>query len=272
MASNLSGYAGEDLWSKLLDALKSAGKDPTALKPEDFGPIEHFHTGGRAATEELLRLAPAEPRLVLDIGGGIGGPARFLAQRTGATVVVAEISPNFCRAGSRIDRVANLEERVAFVCSEATALPFATATFDLIWMQQAGMNIARKQGLLAEIARVLAPGGSYCFQEIMAGAQPGPLTLPAPWAARQEDSHLTPAAAYREMLLGFGLQETAFKDVTESLARFTRDRLALLVANGSPPLGVHLLSSADVLQTTRNTLRNIEDGRIRFVRGAYRKP
>jgi SAM-dependent methyltransferase len=272
MTPHSSPYTGGSLWSRLERALVASGKDASALNSADFSPVEHFHTGGLNATDELLGLLTVPPpQRILDIGGGIGGPARTLAQRINARVVIAEVSPDFCTVGRRLNQLAGMDERVTVLQADGTRLPFTSASFDLVWMQQANMNVEDKQALFSEIERVLLPGGHYCFQEVLAGSRPGPLSLPAPWAGRQADSHLETAGVTRERLGSLGLKELLFEDLTESMAGFTRRRLDAMAASGPPLVGVHLLSSADVRQTTLSTMQNIEDGRIAFVRGMYLK-
>jgi SAM-dependent methyltransferase len=265
-------YRTSGLWARLEAGLLAAGKDPATATYADFKDVEHFHTGTARATEELFTfLGDVMPARVLDIGGGLGGPARYLATKTGATVVVADPAEDFCAAGLRLSRLAGLTGRVGFVRGDGTSLPFRTGRFDLVWMQQAGMNIRDKRALLSEVSRVLAPGGRFLFQEVMAGPRPGPIFLPVPWAVTQDDNHLVPPETIRSLCESLGLSELFLADATAELAMTTRNRLEAMRSQGLPPLGVHLLSAGDPLVTPANTLRNVEDGRICFTRGGFTK-
>ena len=75
-------YERADLGGAILAALRAAGKDPDRITPDDLAPVDHFHIGGRASTRMLMQLAGFEARMsVLDVGGGIGGPARRCSRK-----------------------------------------------------------------------------------------------------------------------------------------------------------------------------------------------
>src|SRR5262249_57554473 len=80
-AESIKAYWGrEGLEQAIVDALARAGRDVDRLTVDDLAPTDQFHSGGKPATERLARLAKLEPRMrVLDVGGGLGGPARTLA-------------------------------------------------------------------------------------------------------------------------------------------------------------------------------------------------
>lgn len=179
-------YSARDIETRILTAIRAAGLDPDQrLSPEALGALDHFHTGGLQASRELMQLAQlgADDR-VLDIGAGLAGPARMLASTFGCRVDCLEYSPDFCAGAELLNRLTGLGDRIAVHRGSALDLPFADASFDVVWMQNVGMNIADKQRLYAEIHRVLQPGGRYAFQEMAAGtaanaasAAPGQLGL-----------------------------------------------------------------------------------------------
>jgi hypothetical protein len=73
----------------------------------------------------------------------------------------------------------------------------------------------------------------------------------------------------RARLRGLGLEEVAFEDVTESLMPGLQQRVTNVKDNGAPVLGVHLLSTSDLLPIVEGILLNAISGRIAFVRGVY---
>jgi sarcosine/dimethylglycine N-methyltransferase len=264
-------YVTNDLWAGVENALLAAGKDLSQLTSSDTAPLDHFHTGGLEASKDLLRLASvAKPSEILDLGAGIGGASRFLAEATQASIFSLDFSPEFCDVNRRLCHVIANTGDIQVTAGDATALPFRAASFDLVWMQQAGMNIADKDALFSEIARVLRPGAVYAFQEIVAGAQPGPLDLPVAWAATQKDSNLEPAGAMRSRLQSLGLKELSFEDVTSSLLPGLQERVRNVGAKGPPLLGVHLLSTNDLLPILQGMLSSVLSGRIAFVRGVFK--
>jgi hypothetical protein len=92
-----------DLERRILDALAAAGKDLDALTIEDLGPADHFHGGGKAATDRLARLAQLTPGArVLDVSGA--GSAARRARWPSSTAVSSpwSTSPNrTCARGKR---------------------------------------------------------------------------------------------------------------------------------------------------------------------------
>src|SRR5690242_5175043 len=73
-------YARGYLVAAIRDGLARMGKNESTVTAEDLAPVDEFHIGGRNATAELARqlaLRPEDP--VLDIGCGLGGPARQIA-------------------------------------------------------------------------------------------------------------------------------------------------------------------------------------------------
>lgn len=259
-----------DLWTGVENALLAAGKDLSQLTSSDTAPLDHFHTGGLEASKDLLRLASViKPSAILDLGAGIGGASRFLAEATQASVFSLDFSPEFCHVNRRLCNIITNSADIQITAADATAISFRAASFDLVWMQQAGMNIPDKDALFSEIARVLRPGAIYACQEIVAGPNPGPLDLPVAWAAMQEDSHLEPAESMRSRLQALGLKELFFEDVTSNLLPGLQERVRNVEAHGAPLLGVHLLSTNDLLPILQGMLSNALSGRIAFVRGVF---
>ncbi len=153
--TSLDYYDGPEILGDLDDALRQAGLDPDALDPDDLAAVDEFHARGRAATVALAALAGVRrDERVLDVGAGIGGPARFLATRYGARVTALDATPRFAAACERLTRSVGLTDRVDTVCGDALALPFTDGSFDLAWVQAVAQNIEAKERFVAELARV----------------------------------------------------------------------------------------------------------------------
>jgi len=166
MATLEAHYSAHDIEARILAAIRAAGLNPEQrLSPDDLAALDHFHTGGLRASRELLELAKigAEDR-VLDIGAGLAGPARMLASAIGCHVDCLEMSPDYCVGAALLNRLTGLDDRIEVHQGSALDLPFPDDSFDVIWMQNVGMNIADKRKLYGEIYRVLKRGGRYVFQ------------------------------------------------------------------------------------------------------------
>jgi sarcosine/dimethylglycine N-methyltransferase len=257
-------YSASDIEARILAAIRAAGLNPEQrLSPEALGALDHFHTGGLRASRELLELAQirAEDR-VLDIGAGLAGPARILAYTLGCRVDCIELSPDFCAGAALLNRLTGLDERIEVQRGSALALPFPDDSFDVVWMQNVGMNIADKPKLYGEIYRVIKPGGRYAFQEMAAG-NAATSHFPLPWATDPGDSFLVTAEEIRSALSEIGFVAELFEDTSDA-------HLSRATADGAPSpltLGVYVENLA---QKAGNARRSLQEGEIRLVRGVFR--
>src|SRR5207249_2366839 len=227
--------------------------------------MDEFHIRGKEATLELARLAALAPAdHVLDVGGGLGGPARTLASTVGCAVTVLDLTEEYCRVGEMLTARTGLGQRVRFEHGSALAMPFAAASFDVVWTQHSSMNVADKQRLYAEICRVLRPGGRLALFEVMAGPVQ-PIHFPVPWAPDAAISFLSPREEIRALLRETGFAEVAWVDVSRSSLEWFRRRVAAAATAGAAPppaLGIHLLLGPLFGPSFRNFARNLEEKRL----------
>ena len=264
-------YSREDLGKIILAALKAAGKDIDHLTPDDLAPIDEFHGGQRPATIRLAELAGfTGAERVLDVGSGIGGPSRYLASRYGCRVIGIDLTAEFCRVAEMLTRLTGLADKVSYHQGNALDLPFEEMSFDIVWSQNAAMNIADRQRLYAQMHRVLRPGGKLALQEVAAGPG-GPPHHPVQWARPPGISFLYSQDDTRAELEAAGFRVLVWHDTTEaarasSLAR-ARD------AGGEPPvLGTHLLLGADWRAMFQNSARNLEERRTELFNAVLERP
>ncbi len=264
MAGLEAHYSARDIEPRILAALRAAGLNPEQhVAPGALGALDHFHTGGLRASRELMELAHirAEDR-VLDIGAGLAGPARMLASELGCRVDCLELSRDFCAGATLLNRLTGLDDRIEVHEGSALELPFRDDSFDVVWMQNVGMNIADKRKLYEEIHRVLKTGGRYAFQEMAAGAS-ATSYFPLPWATDPADSFLVSADEMRSALAESGFVVDIFEDTSDAhLSRTTAD-----TASSPLTLGVYVDNLA---QKAGNAWRSLQEGQIRLVRGVFR--
>jgi SAM-dependent methyltransferase len=260
-------YTRSDLGDTILAALAKAGKDIDRLTPDDLAPVDEFHSRRRAATAELARLlAPTASDHVLDAGSGIGGPSRFLAATYGCRVTGLDLTAEFCSVAAMLARRTGLDRLVDYRQGDATAMPFADGTFDLVWSQNAAMNIADRALLYGEIRRVLKPGGRFALQDVTAGPSGEP-HYPVPWAREKSISFLVLPEATRATLERSGFRVLAWEDKTEIALAESRAERAKAAAQPAPPpvLGIHLILGADFGAMMRNSIKNLEERRIGLI-------
>ncbi len=268
MASLEAHYSAHDMEARILAALRAAGLNPEKrLSPQELGALDHFHTGGLRASLVLQDLAQirAEDR-VLDIGAGLAGAARMLAASPGCHVDCLELSPDYCAGAALLNRLTGLEDRIAVHMGSALDLPFPHDSFDAVWMQNVGMNIADKRRLYAEIYRVLKPHGRLAFQEMTAGER-ATSYFPLPWATDPVHNMLVSAEEMHAILGRSGFIAEYFEDVS--------DTQLSPPASGTPESAAQVQLSLSVYvdnlaQKAENATRSLREGQIRFVRGVFR--
>lgn len=246
---------------------------PNSVTLEDLAPVDEFHIGGRAATREFLDQLGIQPgQHVLDVGCGVGGPARFAAQQYGCRVTGVDLTPEFVSTGQAMNAWVGMQDRVQLVVGNATALPFADGQFDAAYMLHVGMNIADKQTLLREMARVTKRGGRVGVYDVMLmGGEPAggraqsqnEMVFPVPWASVAEGSALGTLAEYKQAFQAAGLCVVAERSRVEfALEFFEQMRVKVEAAGGPPPLGLHLVMGDTAPAKVRNMVENIKRGLI----------
>jgi SAM-dependent methyltransferase len=154
-------YTPGFLEQRIMDALQSAGRNLDQLSPGDLAAIEDFHLGGRESTHALAEFMSLQPGMhLLDVGCGIGGPARYFVGR-GCKVTGIDLSEEFVRTAESLTRRVKLEHAATFRQASALELPFDSGTFDGVYEIHVGMNISDKLGVFREVARVLKPGARF---------------------------------------------------------------------------------------------------------------
>ena len=253
-------YTRDDLGAAVLGALKAAGKDIDHLTPDDLAPVDEFHGGQRPATVRLAELVGfTGTERVLDVGSGLGGPSRYLAWRYGCRVSGVDLTAEFVRVAEMLTQRTGLADRVDYRHGSALDLAFADASFDVVWSQNAAMNIADRNRLYRAMHRVLKPGGKLALQEVAAGPG-GPPHYPVQWAREPGISFLLSQAATRSTLEAAGFHVVTWQDTTQPALQSAAARARNTV--GPPPaLGTHLLLGDDWRAMFENSARNLEEHR-----------
>jgi ubiquinone/menaquinone biosynthesis C-methylase UbiE len=265
-------YTTGNLIARFEAGIAALGAEPP-LDPDILAPGDEFHIGGRDATIQFMeRLAPAADARILDLGSGLGGPARFVAKTYGARVTGVDLTAEYVATARHLTQMCGLSDRVELVEGSILDLPFDAATFDGAYMLHVGMNIADKARLAAEAARVLKPGGRFAIYDVMQVGE-GEMDYPAPWASRAELSALARPEDYRAALTGAGFEIESETDRTDfAEAFFARLAAAQAAADGPPPLGLHLVMGSDTATKVRNMVTNIRAGRIAPIEILARAP
>jgi SAM-dependent methyltransferase len=251
--------------------IRDKGIDPQQVTVAQLAPVDNYHWHRLAGTLALAGAAgiTAADR-VLDVGGGIGGPARQLAHRFGCRVTVLDLTSEYCAVGARLTAWTGLTDRVSFVNANALEMPFPDASFDLVWTQHASMNILDKAGLYREIARVVRRGGRFAFFDVFAGPNQ-PIHFPVPWAADPSFSFLVSPDETRALIAQAGFREISW--LADQALQAALDQPDPLEEGppAEPELNPGLLNGSDGPRMGANVARNSQEGRILPAIGVFER-
>lgn len=264
-------YEVEGLDERIMSAVASTGRARDAVGIDDLATVDEFHLRGREATDELAaRLSLAPDSRVLDVGSGMGGTARALASRHGCHVTGIDLTESFCEAARALSARLGLADKTTFVCGDATALPFETESFDVVWTEHAQMNIGDKRAFYEGIARVLRVGGHFASHDIFAGPAGAP-AFPVPWAPHAGLSFLADPTSIESLLTSLGLRAIHAADVTERATTWVRTMFARVKEHGPPAVGLHLVMGESSSAKMQNLLAALEGGQVVARMGVYEK-
>jgi SAM-dependent methyltransferase len=253
-------YARPQLEETILGAMKRAGIDTRKLTPADLAPMDEFHVGGLEATKAFTEFMGLKPGMhVLDVGCGIGGPARYFASEHGVRVTGIDLTEEFVNAATSLTKLVHLEDSAKFEQGSALAMPFAGGTFDAAYMFHVGMNIADKNALFQDIARVLKPGARFSIYDLMR-TNDEPISYPVPWAQSGQTSFVVKIEGYRQALAATGFEVVHGRGRREFGIDFFERNIAKAAKGGPPIVGLQLLMGERAPMMMQNVLAGMRGG------------
>ncbi|HEX4159100.1 MAG TPA: class I SAM-dependent methyltransferase [Rhizomicrobium sp.] len=251
-------YHATGLTARLKAALAASAPEEQLLTPQQLAALDQFHTRGLAATAELAKLVEIDAHmLVLDVGSGIGGPARFLGATYGCRVMGVDLSEPFIDAARYLTERTGQSAHVSFETASALELPFDDGHFDIALLQHVAMNISDRARLYREIRRVLNWGGRFATFDVV--LNDGDPHYPVPWARTPATSFLLTAAATQAAIEAAGFRVLVCRDDTEAAKTWA----VQLRESGPPPSpNLGLVMGPDFAQLAANLGRNFMEGRL----------
>jgi SAM-dependent methyltransferase len=251
-------YSADNLTDRIKSALAASWPEGHPLTVAQLAPLDQFHSRGILATAELASAAEVRPSTrVLDLGSGIGGPARYLAATFGCRVTGVDLSPDFVEAATYLTARCGFSDRVAFQTGDALDLPFEDAAFDAVFLQHVAMNIRDRAALYAEVHRILAHEGRFVTYDVV--LREGDALYPVPWARDASTSFLLTENDTRAALEHAGFSVTFWRDDSQVALEWFKSAMAGLPTSG-PNLGI--VMGADFPVLTGNLARNLRENRL----------
>jgi SAM-dependent methyltransferase len=271
-ASVADHWADRDVYGRIVSALERASKSLDALTVEDLAPVDHFHARGFPATVDLANRLPVERGdHLLDIGCGVGGPARYFAQRFGCKVSGIDITGPFVEAANKLTALLEMGDRVVIEQGDGGRLPYDDDAFEGAYAQHVTMNVADRPRFFGEAWRVLKSGGFFALTEHGLGPKGSP-HHPLPWSEDGTGEFLISPSETRELLAAAGFVDIQSEDTGLQYVAAYRTALKLADRGELPELGLHVLMGPTAPEKMRNSARNIEEGRTHPVQVVCRKP
>lgn len=258
--------------SGISDRILAALPPGSQVTPDALAPYDQFHGGGLAATRELAAMLDPKPgERIVDLGSGIGGPARWIAANFACHVSGVDLTSVFCEAAAALATATGQTDSVAFFHGSALETPFPSGAFDRAYSQNVIMNIADKAAFYREAFRVLKPGGVLAMSFIGDGPD-GPPYYPSMWASQASDSFLASASDSRRQAETAGFAVEHLTEKAELPGPSIDTEIAKAATGPLPARGIHVLVGDGFRERTLNSLRSRRDRRISRIDMAARKP
>ena len=264
-------YLKENLYEEIIERLKELGKELDKISRVDIAAVDEFHVRGAAVSKELAESIDLNNKSVLDIGCGLGGPCRMLAETYNCTTTGIDLSNEYIRTATKLSSLVGLESMTSFVQGDATSLPFEQDSFDVVWTQHVQMNVPDKQKFYSEIKRVLKPGGFFMYYDIFKDKD-HEVTYPMPWASSVDHSFLFKSDEMHQILNNLGFNQKSSKDQTKAGIDFFEGMLQKLKEHGPPKIGLNVLMGTSTKPKLLNLLEHLKAGILMLESGVYQLP
>ena len=264
-------YFRQGLLESILIQLEAQGDDNSNIKRSALSKVDEFHVRGAEVSKELADAHNIRGAYLLDVGSGLGGPCRMLADEYDCQCIGIDLSSEFVRTATALSKLLALDHQTTFIQGAATNLPFQKETFDVVWTQHVQMNIPDKTTLYSEIERVLKPGGFFLYYDIFVDGG-DEVKYPMPWADQANQSFLFGTKEMHEIMAGLGMRKMTETNQTQAgVEFFARQFDKIIKTTGPPEFGLNLLMG-DMTQTKlKNLFKHLKNGVLLLQSGSFEK-
>jgi ubiquinone/menaquinone biosynthesis C-methylase UbiE len=263
-------YHSPGLYELILKRLWDQEIDRSNVSRRDIAGVDEFHVRGAEVSRELASQAKLDHSRVLDVGCGIGGPCRMLAEEYNCQVTGIDLSHEYIRTAKGLSELVGLQDKTKFVQSDALKLPFENGSFDVVWTQHVQMNVRHKLKFYSEIERVLNEHGTLMYYDIFR-TEAGAVNFPVPWADDPSTSFLETTQHMDDILERLCFKNLLTTDQTSQGIRFLQNIFMKMKTDGPPKLGLNVLMGNSTGEKLGNILKGLEEDQIVLQSGIYIK-
>ena len=263
-------YLVNNLYDNILEKLKSIGVGVNKVKRTDLSRVDEFHVRGLEVSKELAQNIISNNLKVLDVGCGLGGPARMLADEKNCMVTGLDLSQEFIDTAKALSKLVNLDSKTTFLKGDALDLPFEDNSFDVVWTQHVQMNILEKKKFYSEIFRVLKTGGKFLYYDIFKSSD-NDINYPMPWASREDLSHLINITELEIIFNSLGFNSFSKKNQTNAGLNSIKQMLSNIKEFGPPKMGLNVLMGKDTKEKILNAFNHFDRGDLQLWSGFAEK-
>ncbi len=261
-------YFAPHLYENILHRLEDQQIDLESVSRKNIAGVDEFHVRGAEVTRELAVETGLHRAKVLDVGCGLGGPARMLAEEFECHVTGIDMSGEFIRTARNLSKLVGLSDKTVFKHADALHLPFENGSFDVVWTQHVQMNVSNKSRFYSEIERVLTPEGMFIYYDIFKKNQ-GEVIHPVPWADDASLTFLQTPSAMAAILENLGMTSGITTDQTQKGISFLMGLFERIRQNGPPKIGLNVLMGSSTIDKLKNVLIGFNESQIVLQSGVF---
>lgn len=259
---------------RILTELHALGIDDDApLSVDDLTPFDQYHYYGTEAVDHAAAAIGIDAQArVLEVGSGIGGPARYLASSTGCHVTALELQSDLNETAMHLTQRCALADSVTHVCGDVLDGGQNGGQFDALVSFLCFLHIPDREALFARCFNALKPGGRLYVEDFAKHTEPSA----EEWVLLKDKilcPYLPTPAGYEDQLRAAGFEDVVAEDVSAAWASFTRERHDAWNARRERNLDLHGAEITDGMEDFYKTAADLSaSGVLGGLRICARRP
>ena len=263
-------YYKQNLYDDILCRLEKQGVDLNNVSRSNIAGVDEFHIRGAEVSQELAKQINLINAKVLDVGCGLGGPCRMMADEFNCDVTGIDLCSEFIDTAQKLSKLVGQENNTTFIQADALNLPFEDKTFDVVWTQHVQMNIENKAQFYSEINRVLTENGVLIYYDIFKKGDGG-INFPVPWANNSTVSFLANTFTIDTHLVDLDFTKLTTIDQTFKAKEFLNGLFERIKNDGPPKLGLNVLMGEQTKEKLGNIFKGLKEDKLELQSGIYKK-